>query len=60
VYDVTKFIEASKHPGGEAIVEGCGKDATVLFATRPMGSGTPHSEKAYGFLTSFYIGDLKK
>lgn len=58
VYDVTKFIASNKHPGGEAIVQGCGIDATKLFNTRPMGSGTPHSDKARSFLPSSYIGDL--
>ena len=42
VYDVTRFI--SSHPGGSTILQGCGKDATHLFETRPMGSGTPHSK----------------
>ncbi|GIW62642.1 MAG: hypothetical protein KatS3mg090_0468 [Patescibacteria group bacterium] len=58
VYDVTSFIE--KHPGGDSILQGCGKDATELFETRPMGSGTPHSDKAKENLENFYIGDLQK
>jgi cytochrome b involved in lipid metabolism len=33
VYDVTAFIPS--HPGGKAIVQGCGTDATALFATVP-------------------------
>lgn len=60
VYDVTKVIASGKHPGGETINEGCGKDATELFNTRPMGSGTPHSDKARESLGNFYIGELKK
>lgn len=56
VYNVSGF--GAMHGGGEAVYEGCGKDATELFETRPMGSGTPHSEKARGFLPNFYIGDL--
>jgi cytochrome b involved in lipid metabolism len=59
VYDVTSFIASGKHAGGEAIITGCGIDATKLFNTRPMGSGTPHSDKARSFLPSFYIGDLQ-
>jgi cytochrome b involved in lipid metabolism len=59
VYDVTEYIAGGKHPGGEAILKGCGKDATELFTTRPMGSGTDHSEKAYGFLENFKIGILQ-
>ena len=60
VYDVTSFVSSGKHPGGEAILEGCGKDATTLFNTRPMGSGTPHSDKARSGLVNFIIGDLSK
>ncbi len=29
VVDVTSFVE--KHPGGDKILEGCGKDATKMF-----------------------------
>jgi cytochrome b involved in lipid metabolism len=57
VYGVTDFIKT--HPGGNALLEGCGKDATELFETRPMGSGTPHSEDARDLLPNYYIGDLK-
>lgn len=48
------------HPGGHAIYDGCGTDATTLFETRPSGSGKPHSENARSILEKFYIGDLKK
>ena len=58
VYDVTDYIADQRHPGGAAILEGCGLDATELFNTRPMGSGTPHSEKARSFLPNFEIGTL--
>ncbi|MBN2459745.1 cytochrome b5 domain-containing protein [Candidatus Woesearchaeota archaeon] len=57
VYDVTKYI--GSHPGGQAIVQGCGKDATELFETRPMGSGTPHSERARANLDKYYIGEVE-
>jgi len=56
VYDVTNFIKS--HSGGKAILEGCGKDATTLFETRPMGSGTPHSQNARNKIENYYIGDL--
>ncbi len=56
VYDVTDY---DKHPGEDAIYEGCGKDATNLFETRPMGSGTPHSDKARGYMVNYEIGDLE-
>jgi cytochrome b involved in lipid metabolism len=56
VYDVTNYV--SSHPGGKTIIEGCGKDATNLFETRPMGSGTSHSKKAREKLENFYIGEF--
>jgi len=56
VYDVSDY---TSHPGGDSILEGCGTDATVLFETRPMGSGTPHSAGARNIMTDFYIGDLE-
>ncbi|MBN1941512.1 MAG: cytochrome b5 domain-containing protein, partial [Candidatus Diapherotrites archaeon] len=57
VYEMSFFIDM--HPGGEAITEGCGKDATSLFETRPSGSGTPHSADARGMREMFYLGDLE-
>lgn len=57
VYDVTDWI--ASHPGGNAILEGCGTDATQLFETRPMGSGTPHSNRARNLLPNYFIGDLE-
>ena len=59
VYDVTPYIESGFHPGKEAILNGCGKDATEIFNNRPNGSGS-HSEKARGFLPKFLIGELSK
>ena len=56
VLDVSGF--GDKHGGGDAVYEGCGIDATTLFETRPMGSGTPHSDKARGFMPNFEIGTL--
>ncbi|MCF7862315.1 hypothetical protein K9M79_08825 [Candidatus Woesearchaeota archaeon] len=56
VYDVSDFV--ASHPGGIALLEGCGRDASELYESRPMGSGTPHSAKAKSMLTDYYIGDL--
>ena len=58
VYNVTEFIP--KHPGGKAIIGGCGKDATTLFNERPTNSKGPHPAQAKAMLEGFYIGDLKK
>ena len=57
VYDVTGFD--TTHPGGEAILLGCGTDATDLFEERPT-DGSAHSDTARDFLPNFYIGDLSE
>lgn len=56
VYDVTSFTPT--HPGGEAILAGCGKDATDMFNRRPE-VNTPHSQSARDILTRYYIGELQ-
>ncbi len=53
VYDVTKYINT--HPGGPAILAGCGKNATEMFFKQS--DGTAHSEKAQSMLEKYYIGD---
>ena len=55
VYDVSNYVT---HPGQDAIYEGCGTDATHFFENRPMGTGTPHSDKARELLVDFEIGVL--
>lgn len=57
VFDITAAI--SKHPGGEAILMGCGINATQLFEERPS-NGTPHSERAHENLDNFYLGDIAR
>ncbi len=57
VYNVTDYVNS--HPGGQAIVQGCGKDSTELYNSRPMGSGTSHSDSAKQQLEKYYIGNLK-
>lgn len=57
VVDATKYIASGKHPGGEKIVLGCGKDATALFNSRP-GSKTVHSPRARDMMKEFIIGEL--
>lgn len=59
VYDVTPFIASGNHPGGAAILAGCGKDATELFNDRPNDKG-PHSEQARAGLENFKIGRLEQ
>lgn len=57
VYDVSPYIAQQKHPGGAAILDGCGKDATSIFKLRPQ-DGKPHSEGATNMLSKFMIGQL--
>jgi cytochrome b involved in lipid metabolism len=56
VYDVTEFV--GRHPGGKAILNGCGKDATTLFNERPTNNKGPHPDQAKAQLPSFEIGTL--
>ncbi len=55
VYDVTKFVPM--HKGKDAILMGCGKDATELFNNRPNGSGA-HSSMARSLMKKFAIGKV--
>ncbi len=55
VYDVTSFI--SSHPGGDRILEACGKDGSQLFASQ--GGEGSHSESARGQLNELLIGALQ-
>jgi len=55
-YDLTDYI--AMHPGGNSMLQGCGKNATELFESRPMGSGTPHSNNARNLLNNYLIGEL--
>jgi cytochrome b involved in lipid metabolism len=60
VYNVTDLIAGGNHPGGEEILKGCGIDATELFETRPMGSGTAHSDRARELSNNYKIGTLQE
>lgn len=56
VYDVTAFVPM--HKGKDAILKGCGIDATEMFNNRPNGSGS-HSSMARSLMTKFAIGEVK-
>jgi cytochrome b involved in lipid metabolism len=53
VYNVSSYV--NQHPGGQQIVDGCGKDASGLFA-----SIRKHQREATAMLPEFQIGTLKK
>jgi cytochrome b involved in lipid metabolism len=57
VYDVTPYITARLHPGGNTVNKGCGIEATSLFTTR-AGGGYPHSQMARQLLSKYEIGVL--
>lgn len=50
VYDITKWID--KHPGGDIIMRGVGRDGTQLF------EAFRHSSKAREILKNYLIGEL--
>lgn len=55
IYEVTSYITA--HPGGDRIIQACGKDATELFKTQGN-NGKSHSPSAATILERFKIGTL--
>lgn len=54
VYDVTEYVMEGKHPGGDAIIKGCGKDATSIFEAVPKHMRNNAIRQA----DPYYIGDL--
>jgi len=52
VYDITQFVE--KHPGGDSIIIGLGKDATNSFRK------LKHSQNAINLLTHYQIGIVEQ
>lgn len=52
VYDVTKYI--GSHPGGDMILQGCGKEATSMIEAKPAHS----SGKSQDAIASSYIGEV--
>lgn len=59
VYDVTGYIASGMHKGKDAILMGCGKDATEIYNNRPNGSGA-HSKLAREVMSKFAIGVVKQ
>ena len=58
VYDVTDYVNS--HPGGNFILDGCGKEATDLFngSSDDSARSTDHSNTAKGILEQYKIGTL--
>lgn len=54
VYNITAFIDL--HPGGEKILQGCGKDSTQLF-----NSISDHAkDSVQAIKNKFFIGELAR
>lgn len=52
LYDVTQYVPS--HPGGEAILKGCGLDATEIF-----NSVEKHTDTANTMLETYLLGPLE-
>jgi hypothetical protein len=57
VYDISGVAGAG-FPGGEAVYQSCGQDATTLLDTSLMAPGTPEAQTGTTLLSNLYIGDL--
>ncbi len=58
VYDVTAFVQSGDHPGGMEIVDGCGRDASGMFAREHRGNSSAPGQ-AQAMLPEYRIGTLK-
>lgn len=45
-YDFTPYIQSGMHPGGQKIVNGCGQDASAMFASIQKHSGRARQDMA--------------
>lgn len=52
VYDVTAYVE--EHPGGQAILNNAGRDATKGFY------GPQHPARVFDMIEDYYIGELEQ
>ena len=52
VYNVTAYVE--EHPGGQAILNNAGRDATKGFY------GPQHPARVFDIIEDFYIGELEQ
>ena len=55
---MTSYI--SSHPGGSALTQKCGQDATAEFESKPSGTsaGEPHSDVAWEVMGDYDIGPV--
>jgi cytochrome b involved in lipid metabolism len=53
VFNINEYIKLGIHPGGDKILNGCGKDASVMFANVDK-----HDPKGRETLEKYVIGNL--
>jgi linoleoyl-CoA desaturase len=53
VYDISSFVLSDRHPGGDLIYQGVGREATVLFRSA-------HPARTNAVLAKYYIGELQR
>lgn len=56
VYNLSSYIQAGLHPGGDKIINGCGKDASIMFQMM----GKHNSGKTGSTLANYLLGALQK
>ena len=56
VYNLTAYVASGKHPGGEKIINGCGKDASLMFQM----VGKHQENNAARLLPEYLLGALVK
>ena len=56
VYNLTPYTSAGLHPGGDKILNGCGKDATLMYQS----IGKHNSPTAKSTLGKYLLGNLQK
>lgn len=54
VYDLSAYTASNQHPGGDAILKGCGQDASAMFK-----SIAKHSGRATAMLPDYLLGPIQ-
>ncbi|MFA5131110.1 MAG: cytochrome b5-like heme/steroid binding domain-containing protein [Patescibacteria group bacterium] len=54
VYDLSAYTASGAHPGGDKILQGCGQDASALFA-----SVGKHQGQATAMLPNYLLGPIQ-
>ncbi len=55
VYDLSSYTASNQHPGGDAILKGCGQDSTAMFKAIAK-----HNGRATAMLPDFLLGSIQQ